>query len=365
MLDILRNLFFYSPFHSIDSVHYFIFFASIAVFYYVVVIIGFRSFEFVRTFYKYFRSVLALITGLFVYFIGLIIISGITLMMGMLFIRLGNLTLYNIYIKWIIEGVIFSLNGPCLLLIGFLFMHIAEFGVQRTVRDGRIVGSQYEKGGRLRNWSRATERYNRKINWLPRVARNLIDSGLFTERNKLIIAAPAANRGNYEIILTRILAKELDIQITCIASDLAFVQHHEKSEEGKNYRFLYFQKIDGEKLEPFYQDLGLGEVDLIWDIKGCLWHSKDKKRVLLQYARLLRPGGSLIVEAHPGGELITRLRTDFLQFTGRSWGYCEPSTYSQLKKPFRKSQALQDAFEEIWIQDADNHDCDVVLFRKR
>lgn len=331
---------------------------------FLLVFLGFNRFIAVRSFYKWSKMIAVKITYIFI--VTILVISLTTLVLDVL-------VLIMLPIANSISDLFMYAAKYCLYIMLDLFVFMVPIAAvyfplilcAKLNKNPLIISCDYERGGRLGKWSRATSKYMSKIGWLNRISQNLISSGLLPVRDNLIIAAPTANAGNRENHLGEYIAAACNNKVTVFASDLARLKDHAPTSRSNSLDFIYTEGVDAKNLDRLLEDNGQSEVDVIWDIKGYLWYSKNKEQTLKGYYDLLSPGGIIILEAHKNNLFLIFINDLFLQVFGKIISYVEDSTYFKITKIYQKSSALQELFDEILISDSDHTNCDIAIYRKK
>ncbi|MGI2295599.1 hypothetical protein [Paenibacillus sp. GXUN7292] len=257
-----------------------------------------------------------------------------------------------------IESVAYVLMGIATFYSVLFSFYYVAFTVSHNKRPD-LIGLQYEKYGRLRNWSRATNAFRKEIGWTERFVTRAIEAIQACKDDRtdpIVIIGPSANSGVIEDILARRTASALERQVHMYASDMTELPSHieDYSEDGVEYRYTSgIEAADLKKTYPF-------QADVIFDNKGILWHkaNSSKKKVNVQeimstYYDLLKPGGIVIVDGyiHKNQGLLTMLNQFQLQLLRRISWFAEKSTYAYFSKMYQSDPELKKLFKEVIIPD--------------
>lgn len=245
--------------------------------------------------------------------------------------------------------VLFSI----LFLLGLVGFYCVAFIYTHNIRSD-LNALQYEKYGRLRNWSKATKSFRDKYNWDNRfttLTAKVIKNEYRNKGSELTIIAPSANNGNIENLLAQKLSVVINKQVKVFASDIAQVEHISSYSKGL-IDFYYKEEINGSQLLEVYPF----KCDVIFDVKGFLWHElnsfkkkKKSEKVMDIYYELLKPGGIVIVDGytHRFQSALINLSSFQLQLFGRISWFAEKSTYEHFKKIYNKSNKLKKRYNLI------------------
>ncbi len=93
------------------------------------------------------------------------------------------------------------------------------------------------------------------------------------------------------------------------------------------------------------------KVDIIIDIKGCLWYKRNRMEVLDNYSKVLKENGIIIID---GGSIskiryIANLVLYQLSFCNIVHGYMENSTYQKLYLHIKNSKKLSNYINQNFI----------------
>lgn len=198
----------------------------------------------------------------------------------------------------------------------------------------------YEKLGRLEKWY--TERLDEiGTNWCLEFADGLIK--YLETRNYLVFISPTANLGIYEKAIFVQLAKKFCVEMHI--SDHAKINFAVSNDEITNSfgtsKFINDGVCDAKKLTI--------NCDVIYDIKGAVWHEKGKsfKTLIGSYYGILNSNGLLIIDSTPKVNIVCVCVNNFLYSVkrcfriGRRRIRIERSTLQLLKKRGKESVLLK------------------------
>ncbi|MBE7896216.1 hypothetical protein G7L40_20060 [Paenibacillus polymyxa] len=244
--------------------------------------------------------------------------------------------------------------GLLFYLIGFFKLDLQLMGYSATVAVGMLVvkliewisGSiglylgtkhpelRYMQGADLNGWYDSTYDYNLKQNWLTKAVENLSVVGVNFSSKKIF--SPSANKGKYEYKLSQ---QYPDSNI--VATDICVPNEHIQTSDNIVY---LTEPNDALKSAECLSKMGVQKVDLIWDIKGALWHTKDISKfnsLLETYLDILSDNGAVIIDAYDfSSKYILNLKP-------KNKGYKENSTYTVIKKRLKKVSWFEEAFEVV------------------
>lgn len=208
----------------------------------------------------------------------------------------------------------------------------------------------YEKFGKLSFWGRANRSLKRRWEWLPTVIHNI--SPLVKElsnNNGIRLLSPSANSGLDELTISQNLSTTLNIFVTMQASDYAEMPS-EKSVRTENYDFKYIPKLHVKDIKQHVTD----PVQVIWDMKGCLWYSavgfikKNKeqrvKHTLQLYYELLDIGGIVIIDDAERKAIRQIINELLILYIPWIFYYGENSTYKLIGKQLEKDKEIEEMF---------------------
>jgi hypothetical protein len=150
------------------------------------------------------------------------------------------------------------------------------------------------------------------------------------DKERLIIASPSANRGVHELSIFDGLRNTYDVNF--IASDLADIPDHVGSVNYESSVFKYVPNRNALDLAAVLSENGVTSVDVIFDMKGALWHSSLHKKlktkdVLDVYKSVLSENGVIVTDAFKTNSLMVIL-SHLIPFMHMS----EDSTYYKLRR---------------------------------
>lgn len=145
---------------------------------------------------------------------------------------------------------------------------------------------------------------------------NLEDEGL--RLHSVRMSSPSANKGKYEYIVSIKYPKSI-----IVATDISIPKDH----EGSSGNFTYLSEENNAlRAKSYLAKIGFENVDLIWDIKGALWHSGKRKKLeglLKEYYGVLNAEGVIVIDAYDFSQ-------DYILNTlnSKAEGYRENSTFT-------------------------------------
>jgi hypothetical protein len=234
----------------------------------------------------------------------------------------------------------------------------------------------YGKGGWLYRWYNANYKYLGK-QWIRDIYKLLIDHKLIDLKSKdeFVFISPSANKGKYEKDLFELTNQDRKNNIFII-SDLEKIENHECSSIGNNIksRYIYMESKDAADIKNTIKAAGQSKVDIIWDIKGCIWHRSTSKQVhelkevLKNYHEVLKDNGVLIIDNVPYPYIII---CNLIYYTcGIVLGTSEVSTYSKIRTLIKNSgnglnELVNELFDIEYLESCSNKNVKLVVFKKK
>lgn len=284
--------------------------------------------------------------------------------MSLSFTRLNKINtsiLRTVYLTLLLETAFFV---PFVALI--IFLHVEHGGVyillyslffafimlgaaiicgilkMKLLRMNKLY--RYESGGDLENWYEITYKYNSKKKWLVRIIDSIENSMLSKKfSNSAILLSPSSNKGRYE----KEIAKTFPL-LNVYSTDKLDVRGHELSEG--NYTYLS-SGYDAFEIDKYTNENNIfGNVDIIFDFKGALWHADSIEHFenqLMKYSEVLSEGGIIIVDAYKINRLRVTFNNIFCAGVSMMIGYGENSTYDKHKKNIDTSSFIKEHFNVI------------------
>jgi len=207
--------------------------------------------------------------------------------------------------------------------------------------------AKYKKGGYLYHWSDASYRYLDSKQWDSIVYENIKESGLIqlsvTQDKESIIVSVSANKAQHEKKILSLLDPHFNVHLYCM--DFSGIPDDFQNNISN---LTYIEgKRDALNLNQTLNEVGLSNVDIIIDKKGCLWHNKSQLDLFFQNCYMsLNNNGCLIID---GGHTYQFLRVlNYMSFKcfGEIFYPCEESTYSKIKEQLHDSAYVKEHFEE-------------------
>ncbi|MNK43703.1 hypothetical protein D3C87_624160 [compost metagenome] len=220
----------------------------------------------------------------------------------------------------LVNDCLIGLAIIALLLIVYLVAFLISMAIEKDVKY------KYAKGGSLYRWYDMIHKYNTKIKWLNKVIKNFKEGyGLdFSEIETFV--SPSGNKGRYEKELS---SKFKNTQF--IVTDLNIPEDHEESTD--NYIYLS-QNNNAFCIKEYLSNIGVFDVNVIWDIKGAIWYNskgKDLESILKTYYDVLSSEGIILIDGYEGTR-IGAVVNIFLRRFGLNVGYPERSSFTQIRK---------------------------------
>lgn len=179
----------------------------------------------------------------------------------------------------------------------------------------------YEKGGDLDSW------YFERLHligtdWCESFI-YLID--LLLEKKCFVILSPSSNAAVYEKKMFLHICN--DHKITFICSDYARVDSPETALNVGDSSFTYFPEINALDINALIDS----KVDIIFDMKGALWHLRSRRKLdlITKYSEMLNDQGFLIIDNNKENNIIC-VFSIFLYWA---------ASIFHIKKPVRKEKA--------------------------
>lgn len=242
--------------------------------------------------------------------------------------------------------VMMIVNSLCTFAFYVLIVIIALLTYQLIMSRGfKILKNQkildmnnwdYVKGGKLYKWPDATYRYLKKKNWYNDFVLNT--NKVTTHLNKstnLVFVSPSANKGRIEEKLYDLFPKKIDFILMDYIRNI-----HGKAITKSNGKFTYVDgSFDGNNLKANLANIDIKFVDIIMDIRGCIWYSTDKDdptgegiiRIFKEYHKSLNMGGVIIIDAVKISIAAVEFNQLIYKATNYVCGFQEISTHQRIK----------------------------------
>lgn len=200
----------------------------------------------------------------------------------------------------------------------------------------------YEENGKYRYW------YKNRLkligtSWCSKFATEL---NQMVQKDKLFFISPSANRGVYE----KNIFKELSqlVQVNMVISDrdeiIKETNLNITNENGTSNFISNLKPMEAKELEDHYKN-----VDVLFDMKGALWHavdSKDFNSLIEVYHNVLTKDGLLITDCTPETN-FNIIKNKFIHFFNKKHSKTEISTLQRLEKKRIKMNFLENKFKLI------------------
>ena len=252
-----------------------------------------------------------------------------------------------------------SLTYNFFMWLTFLLVVIMLINLLIIVLQFRSPHREYEEFGYLENWY-----YERlKIigtNWTTDFIKEIY---AIINKSTFSFFSPSANAGVYEKAMFNYISKSTTTNF--YISDLANLEKFE-SNVFSSSNFIYTPKID--VIDAINQLPA--SVDVIFDMKGALWHSFNKSKILNKYLDCLNPDGLLIIDStevsayHYIGCQFKYIFTYL--FKHKTTLRVEQSTYQKMH--LRNKNYLFKHFVQLKtlsIKTEDNKSIDFIIFQKK
>lgn len=224
--------------------------------------------------------------------------------------------------------------SPFVLLA--LKMIIVSILLSMTMTDKSL---EYKKGQKQEHWYDLTYEYNNANNWLDRVDSNLYTIGI--DLNKLnTFVSPTGNKGKYEYQLS---CKYPSTQF--VVTDGEIPEDHTNS--AANYKYIGSPNL-AQNMKIYLNEIGISEADIIWDIKGCIWYSKRRRKleeVLKKYYGVLSNDGFIVIDAYEISKNELKDNKKMKKRHNKCFGYIEKSTYIRIQKSLKRSKLANRLFD--------------------
>lgn len=269
------------------------------------------------------------------------------------------LLLFSFGIQFLIERSV-NVNG----FLVFLYFSLGlSFGML-IIALRMFLPKKYGKGGELELWHDQTYKLMGEY-WMQEVF-NILELW----RSNIKIVNPSANKGLYDKGLAEGFLKR-GMKAKFYLFDLEEVENHVEEFEGNYVSLYYREKKNAFDIKSNLNELDVQLVDVIWDVKGCLWYSKRKTiQALRNYHDALLPGGCIIIDAMRIGKTEARFNKILGDVTGKYRGFAEVSTWKKIRKYIIDQDVkLKDEFDsmfEVSFYDLDHdHKVRIACLKKR
>jgi hypothetical protein len=284
-------------------------------------------------------------------FLALILITGVPI-----------IVLYWVEHPISFNFVIVFLNASiyCFVPLSFILFTfvVIEAGFKSFKDNEDLKGLQYEKWGSLSWWSKANNRFNHKKRWIERVYSQLASDGVFNIGKKIRLLSPSANAAHYEKFIAEELTKIKEF-VRFICSDKVKGADRTGPVIRDNLVFTYDEGIDAADIVAFLEKKDEKQVDIIWDIKGFVWHTieavseKEEKIKTLEHIfnifdRVLTSNGCIVIDAYQSKKRVQLCNQPLVRGFGIIFGYAEMSTDSYIHHLYDQSNLLRNLYERTY-----------------
>ncbi|WP_152532784.1 MULTISPECIES: hypothetical protein [unclassified Paenibacillus] len=225
--------------------------------------------------------------------------------------------------------------------------------------------NDYRVGYLQNNWSDKSYKYLQSKDWDSTVFKKVQESGALKlstdEANPSVIVSVSANRAQHELSLFHRLKGNYNVKLICMDANNAKDQIDEVDQDS---RFIY---LDGDRdafnLPAILDEIQIGQVDIILDKKGALWHNSKKVDTFFEIAyNKLSPGGVVIIDGSQQNKVLTKLSFLYYQLFRTIIYPTELSTLSKIEGAIGSGSFAVRHFERI---DAGEGIFRTVIFKKK
>lgn len=209
----------------------------------------------------------------------------------------------------------------------YFVLSLFVVGIALVVWDVRSDRKNvYSEGGKLEHWYD----YNLEITGVDWMVKAIEVLKLW--ENDTVIVDVSANKG----ICDKWLAEEFEkkgLKSEFLIFDKEKVRDHIENYEGKYVRLTYTEEVDGYDIVKTMKNIGVKGIDILWDVKGCLWYARRSSlEVLKNYHEVLNKDGILIVDNMQIKLGKAQMNKWWGEIRGKFSGYAEVSTVYKLSK---------------------------------
>jgi len=226
----------------------------------------------------------------------------------------------------------------------------------------QIRKKAYDKNGRLASWYRRTVKLM-GTEWIFKLLELTVPEKI-VNGSQLSIANVSANKGIYDrVLFNSLVEKGVNIQMHLM--DLEKIDKHVESVQSEYGTLKYYEKLDALEVVSNFERLEILPVDVLFDIKGCLWYAPKKNngknvlRAFKAYYDVLKPGGILVIDAMDIGTFEISTNKIIGSIIDCKYpGYAEKSTTQKLDKYFKahpEDRAWINEHFELSYVEIENH----------
>lgn len=243
-------------------------------------------------------------------------------------------------------------------VISMVFLTLTVAGMI-AILIKQISKKKYAKNGMLADWYKKTLNLM-GIDWLQKILEKTIPEKM-TTGEKVTLASVSANKGEYEMeLFSRLMERGVYPEFYLL--DLCKVEQHVETVQAENGFLKYYEERNAFETISNFEELQIGPVDVLIDIKGCLWHSnkngQEQNRAIgafKEFYEVIKPGGILVTDAMD----VSRIRAEINKRLGnirnkKYYGYAEVSTMQRLEKQFAEypedHKWIQERFELRYVE---------------
>lgn len=261
-------------------------------------------------------------------------------MVLILFLLLGSLlTMESIDIKRMEDITKLVIVSLLLTVVGMISVTVKQ-----------ISKKAYHKNGRLAAWYRRTVKLM-GTEWIYKVLELAIPEKV-VKGAQLSICNASANKGIYDrFLFDSLIEKGVRIQMNLM--DLEKIDNHVESVQNEFGSLNYYEELDALQIVSNFKKLEILPVDVLFDLKGCLWYAPKKNKgenvlkAFKAYYDVLKPGGILVIDAMEIGNLEKNANKIIGSINNYKYpGYAEESTTQRLEKHLKKYPE-----DQTWINE--------------
>lgn len=220
------------------------------------------------------------------------------------------------------------LISACGAVIGTVFLNVKHLSKKKYTENG-MLASWYDRNLKLMG-----------TDWLQKILEKTIPEKM-KSGEKMILANVSANKGKCELDLFNSLI-ERGVYPEFHLLDLCKIDRHVETVQNEKGVLKYHEERNALRTISNFEELEIELVDVLLDIKGCLWHSnknsQEQKRAIRafeEFYEVIKPGGILVTDAMD----MPKIKAEINKFSGsirndKYQGYAELSTMQRLEKQF-------------------------------
>jgi len=223
-------------------------------------------------------------------------------------------------------------RGLSILSVFLTGVFMIHFWVVPQYESNGVLGSWYSGNLKVVKPAYVSEWFN---TFIPQY---LVDG------SKVGIVSPSANRGVHELSIFDGLRSLYEVSF--VASDIAEIPDHVGSKDYETSKFHYVPCKNAIDVKTTINEYGLETVNIIFDMKGALWHSSlnpsfKTHDIIDVYKSILSDDGIIIIDAFKTSTIKVWL-SHFIPFSHMS----EESTYYRLRRSRKVRKLMDHGFEK-------------------